>query len=189
MVSTHTYRYTLIHCTHYYFIHATYSIMTLTCSRSKVRIRDIHTSLRPKFSSVSFYNELFSRYGTILGKVHQMTPNDLDMFKVKNTNMHTTYAFEAQIFVRFALWWADFELRHNFGNVHQMTPNDLDMFKVKTTNMHATYTPKAQISISFPLQWAVFELQSNFGKSASNNPKWPWQVQGQKYQYSCYTHP
>ncbi len=32
-----------------------------------------------------------------------MTPNDLDMFKVKNTNMHVIYTPGAQIFVHFAL--------------------------------------------------------------------------------------
>ncbi len=31
-----------------------------------------------------------------------MSPNDLDMVKVKNTNMHGTSTPEAQIFVRFA---------------------------------------------------------------------------------------
>ncbi len=29
-------------------------------------------------------------YGLILGKVYRMTPNDLDMFKVKNTTMRAT---------------------------------------------------------------------------------------------------
>ncbi len=39
--------------------------------------------------------------------MHRMTPNDLDMFKVKNTNMHVMYTPlplpEDQIFVPFAL--------------------------------------------------------------------------------------
>ncbi len=29
----------------------------------------------------------------------------------------------------------------------------------------------------------------NFRKSALNDPKWPWHVQGQKYQHACYIHP
>ena len=70
-----------------------------------------------------------------------------------------------------------------------MTPSDLDMFKVKNTNMHVTYTPGAQIFVCFALWWAVFELRPNFWKSAPNDPKWPWHVQGQKYQYACYIHP
>ncbi len=28
-------------------------------------------------------------YGPIFGKVHRITPNDVDMVKVKHTNMHT----------------------------------------------------------------------------------------------------
>ncbi len=39
-----------------------------------------------------------------------MTPNDLDIFKVKNTNMHATYTKLAQIGVRFPQWVV-FELR------------------------------------------------------------------------------
>ena len=70
-----------------------------------------------------------------------------------------------------------------------MTPNDLDMVKVKNINMHATYTAKAQIYIRFTLRWAIFELWHNLRKSAPNDPKWPWHVQGQKYQHACYIHP
>ena len=79
---------------------------------------------RPKFSFVSLYDEPFLSYhgyGPIFGKVHQMTPNDLDMFKVKYTNMDVTYHPEAQIFVRFALQWAVFELWPNF---RKSAPND-----------------------------------------------------------------
>ncbi len=93
-------------------------------------------------------------------------PNDLDMFKVKNTNIHAIYMYtdKGQIFVSFALQWAVLELRPNFGKAHRMTPNDLDMFKIKYTNMHVTYTPEAQIFVCFAL-WAIFELRSYFRKS------------------------
>ena len=125
----------------------------------------LHTPPRPKFSSVSLYDELFLTFGPSFGKVHRMTPNDLNMFKVKNTKMHTTYAPEAQIFVHFALQWAVLSYGPIFGKVHRMTQNDLDMtptdldiFKVKNTNKHVTYTSGAQIFICFALRWAVFEL-------------------------------
>ena len=88
--------------------------MTFTCSRSKIPICMLQTPPRPKFSSVSLYDEPFSIYRPIFGKVHRMTPNHLDMFKVKNTNMCATNTPEAQISVRFALWWAVFELWPNF---------------------------------------------------------------------------
>ena len=64
--------------------------MTLTCSRSKIPTYMLPTPPRPKFSSVLLYDETFLSYGPIFGTVHQMTPNDLDMVKVKNTNMHAT---------------------------------------------------------------------------------------------------
>ena len=93
-----------------------------------------------------------------LEKCTKWHPNDLDMFKVKNTNMHTTYIPEAQIFVRFALWQAGFELR---PNLHKSAPNDA---KVKNTNMHVTYTSMAQIFVRFALRWVVYELWPIFRK-------------------------
>ncbi len=73
--------------------------------------------------------------------------------------------------------------------VHSMTPHDLAMFTIKTTNMHATYTSKAQIFVRVAIQGAIFELCPFVWKSALNDPKWPWHVQRQKYQYVCYIHP
>ena len=92
----------------------------------------LHTSPRPKFSSFCLYDEPFSSY-TLCWKSAPNDPNDLDMLKVKNTNVYATHTLEAQIFVRFALRWAVFELHPLFRKVHRMTPNDLDMFKVKGT--------------------------------------------------------
>ena len=125
---------------------------------------------RPKFASV-FYDEPFSSYGPILGKVHRMTPNDLDMFKVKNTNMHGACTPGAQSFVCFTLRRSVFELPPNFGKSAPNDPNVLDMLKVKNTNIHTTYTPEAQIFFRFALPWAVFELRPFFRKSAPNGPQ------------------
>ena len=118
-----------------------------------------------------------------------MTPKDLDMFKVKNTNMHATYTTKAQIYIRFALRWDIFEFWPNLRKMHWMTPNDFDRFKVNNTNMHSTNTPEAQISVRFALRRADFELRPNFWKSAPNHPKWHWHVPGEKYQHACYIHP
>ncbi len=115
--------------------------MTLTCSRSKIPIRMLDAPPRPKFLFVSLYNEPLLLYWPIFGKLHRMAPNDLDMFKVKNTNMHVTYIPEAKIFVHFTRWLA------------------------------------------------VFELRPNCWKSALNDLKWPWNVQGQKCQHARYIHP
>ncbi len=59
----------------------------------------LHTHQRPNFSSVFLYDEPFLNYGLF----HESAPNDLDLFKVANTNMHATYTLEAQIFNHFAL--------------------------------------------------------------------------------------
>ncbi len=52
--------------------------------------------LRPNFLEKCSYSPIY-------GKVHRMTSNVLDMFKVTNTNMHATNTPEAQIYIRFAL--------------------------------------------------------------------------------------
>ena len=50
-------------------------------------------------------------------------------------------------------------------------------------------TPDAQIFICFALWWTGFRLCHCCRKSALNDPKWPWHVQGQKYQHASYIHP
>ena len=83
-----------------------------------------------------------------------MTPNDLDMFKVTNTNMHVTCMPAAQIFV-VSLYDNPFLSTSNgtiFRKVHRIIPNDVDMFKVKNTKINATYTSEAQIFVGFALQ-------------------------------------
>ncbi len=89
--------------------------MTLTCSRSKIPTCMLHTPLGPKFSFVYLYNEPFLSYGPIFGKVHRTTPNDFNMFKVKNTNMHVTYTPETQIFLCFVLRWVVFLVTAQFS--------------------------------------------------------------------------
>ena len=111
-------------------------------SRSKIPTCMLHTPPRPKFSSILLHDEQLLTYGPIFGKVHWMKPNDLDMFKVKNTNMHATYTPDTQIFIHFILRWAVLSYGSIFGKVRWMTPNDLDMLNVKNTNMHAVYTTR-----------------------------------------------
>ena len=164
--------------------------MTFTCSRSKIPTCMLQIPLRPKFLSVSLYDEPFSIYRPIFGKVHRMTPNHLDMFKVKNTKMHITHTPPTPKFTSVSLYNEPF-LTYGpiYGKVHRMTPNDLDMFKDKNANMHATNTPRGPNFRPFALRWAVFELRPNFRKSALNDLKWPWLVPGQKYKHGCYIHP
>ena len=144
--------------------------MTLTSSRSKIPICMLHTPLRSKFSSISLYSERFLSYGPIFGKAHKW-PNDLDMFKVKNTDMHVTYTSKAQIFVHFALRWAIFEFRPNF---RKSTPNDQmtltsSRSKVPTCMLHTTPRPKFS-SVSLykepflsygPIFWKVHQMTPN----------------------------
>ncbi len=89
-----------------------------------------------------------------VGKVRQMTPNDLDIFTVKNTNSHVTYTPELKPkFSSVSLYDEPF-LSYGpiFGKVHRMNPNDLDKFRVKNTNMHVTYTPWARIFVRFTIR-------------------------------------
>ncbi len=108
------------------------------------------------------------------GKVLQVTPNDLDMLKVTNTNMHATYTPEDQIFIRFALRWAEFELHPNFEKkVHWMTPKwSWHVQDHRYMHMLTTYTPRPKFSsVSFCDEPQVFELWPNIGKSAPNDPQ------------------
>ncbi len=96
--------------------------MTLTCSRSKIPTWMLHTPPRPKFLSVSLYAEPFLSCSPLFGKVHWLTPNNLDMFKVKNTNIHVTYNPLGPKFSSISLYDEPF-LSYGpiFGKVHQTT--------------------------------------------------------------------
>ena len=104
-----------------YGIMAYCAIATRWQSPIKIPTCMLNTPPRPKFTTVSLYDEKFFSYGPIYGKVHRMTPNHLDMFKVKNTNMRATNTPGAQISVRFSLRLDVLELRPNF---RKSPPND-----------------------------------------------------------------
>ena len=122
--------------------------MTLTCSESQCQ----HACyIHPE-------THVFLGYCPIFWKVHRMTPNDVDMFKVKNTNMHATYTPEAQLFISFALRWPVFQLRPNFGksapNYPKMTLT-CSRSKVHILILHTS--PRPKLFVRFALRWAVFE--------------------------------
>ncbi len=100
--------------------------MTSTCVKVKNTNMQLTYTPRPKFSSVSLYDE---SYGPISGKVHRMTPNDLDMFKVNNTNTCMLHTPPRPKFSSVPLYDEPFfSYGPIFGKVHRMTPNDLNMF-------------------------------------------------------------
>ena len=205
------YRYTLIHCTHDYFIHVTGSSFSLyhepfstyvhcflKCTQwpqndfDMFKVRNTMLHIPPEaliFICFTLRWAAFKLHIFLFGKVHWMTPNDLEMSRVKGTHIHTTYIAKAPMFVWFSLRWAVFKLCPFFGKVHRMTPYELNVFKVKNTNMHVTYTPRAQIFICFALWWAVFELCPIFRESTPNDSIWHWHVQGQKDYYASYVYP
>ncbi len=75
------------------------------------------------WSPFLLYDELF--WSLICRKVYQITSNDLDMFKIKSTPVHTSYAPGSVIFIHSPLRWATSELWSNFEksplNHHKMT--------------------------------------------------------------------
>ena len=96
----------------------------------------IYTS-EAQFSSVSLYDEPFWSHAPFFQKVHWMTPKDLDMLKVKNTNMPSTYAARLPLppppprpkFSSVLLHNEQFlSYKPIFSKVYRMTPNDFDMF-------------------------------------------------------------
>ena len=69
-------------------------------------IKNKMCDLSVKWKNIKDLRRTVLSYGPILGKVHWMTSNDIDMFKLKNTNMHATYTPDAQFFVCFVPRWA-----------------------------------------------------------------------------------
>ena len=75
---------------------------------------DVTNTPRTQFSSVSLYNQPFSSYNSILWKCTAwMTPNDLDLFKIK-IPIGILLRPKSPKFSCFALRWAVWELRVNF---------------------------------------------------------------------------
>ena len=80
--------------------------------------------------------------------MHRKTPELPCHVRVTSTDVHTSYAPEAQLLSvslydqRFSSYGANFKKR-----ALNDPPNDLG----KSTHRHTTYTPKAQIFISFAL--------------------------------------
>ncbi len=113
--------------------------MTLPCSGLKVPACIQHTPQWPKFSSVSLYDEPFLNYAPFwLGKVHQMIPNELDMFKVKNTNMqHTPLGPK---FSHILLYVEPFlSYKPVLWKCTEWPKIDLARFKIKGTHMHSPW--------------------------------------------------
>ncbi len=118
-------------------------------------------------------------------------PNDSKIVSTCSTSKvpisyHTP---ETQIFGRFVLCWAIFQLCPNFRKCTEWPQNNLDMGMVQSVDMHATHTPEVQIFVHFTLPWAILCCGPILRKMPQMTSKCPWQVQGQKYQYPCYTIP
>ena len=116
------------------YIHSTTSHFWLwshLCSKSNIPACMLHTHRKPKFSSILLCGDPLLSYELIFRKAHRMIPNNLEMFKAKNTHMHAGYTHEAHMFVHFALQWALFELGLNFGISAPNKNHDLDMLRGK----------------------------------------------------------
>ncbi len=95
--------------------------------------------------------------------------------------IHTCHCF-----VRFALWWAVFELWPLCGKCTEWPQMTLRCSRSKIPILCMLHTPWRSIFVNFSLRWAVFGLRPKFRKTCT---KWPWHVQGQTYQHWCYIHP
>ncbi len=139
-----------------------------------------HTPPGSKFSSVLLYGETFLSYEKNIVKSTLNKPkNDLAIFKVKCTHMHTVYTPETQIFVRLVPRRAVFKLHSCFffSKLHRMTPNDLGMFKVKSTYVD----PRGPKFHQFCSTRSRFWVNPPFRKSPWMTSKWPWKFQGHRY--------
>ncbi len=127
----------------------------LAVFKVKMPIHMLHTPLRSRFSSISFYNELMTQFC-------ESAPNEWPKkwrWYVQGEKYPYAYNIHPRgpNFLPFRSTMNRFPVTALFfGKLHRMTPNNHDIFKVKSTHMH-TYIPEAQIFIRFTLPWAVFE--------------------------------
>ncbi len=80
----------------------------------------------PNFRSFcSTMSRGFFSYGSLFVKVHLITPNDIDMFKVKNTNRHATYTPRGPNFCPFhstmSCFWVTAQFSEKYMEWPQMT--------------------------------------------------------------------
>ncbi len=112
------------------------------------------------------------------------------MHKVKNTNMHSPYTPEIQI-SSLSLYNEPF-LSYGpiFRKVHRKTQMTLTCSRSKIPTCTLCTPPPPPRGPSFcpffrSVMWCSW-VTWLFRKSGPNDPKWPWHVQGQKYQHACY---
>ena len=87
--------------------------MTLPCARSKIPTCILPIIPTPKDSA--FRSTIVELWPNLEKKYTELPNNDPDMFEVKRTHVHASYAPEAQIIVHFTLQWAALELLSNFA--------------------------------------------------------------------------
>ncbi len=106
--------------------------------RLKVKTYPYGYYTNPRGPNFHPFHSAMSRFrviGKFCEKCTEWLQNDLDLFKIKSTHMHTAYTNETRLFIRFALYQEQLSsYAPVFGKVHRMTPNDLDIFKVN--HMH-----------------------------------------------------
>ncbi len=182
----------------------------------KIKSIYMHTTYTPgaQFSTFSLYDEpLYDESRPLLQKVHcRMTPifvrfslrwavfelrsdlqksapNDLDMLKVKNTNMHMLHAPPMPKFLSVSLYDEPFWVT---GHFRKNAPNDPKWtWHIHCEKyQHACYIhPPRPNFRPFHSTMSHFWVMPKFRKSAPNVTKWPWHDQGQKYQNACCIHP
>ena len=118
-----------------------------------------HIHPQPKGPNFHPFHSTISRFQlhSFSRKMDQMAPNDLDMFKVKITHMHTTCIPDAQIFLSVSLYNEQVSIYAPLSEIKwpQMTR------KVKNTKMHAAENPDAQMFV-FRSTMCRFWIPSQF---------------------------
>ena len=131
--------------------------MTLTYSRSKIPTCMLHNKhQRPKFLSVSIYDEPCLSYHPIFRKVHRVTPTWPWTLKGQRyliyVQVTSTWVPNFNLFFSAAsCFWATGHFETSAPNDPQMT---LNTERSKVPHIHVTTNPKSQISLVFALHAA-----------------------------------
>ncbi len=127
--------------------------------------------VHPRGPNISPFHSTMGRFRVtppFPGKVHLMTPNDLDMFKIKNINMHATYTSYAQIFRPFAVWWAISDLRPFFWKSAPNDPTWPWRVQGQNTNKHAKY-PRCPNFRPFHSTMSRFQFTTQFWEKCTDD--------------------
>ena len=114
--------------------------------------------------------------------------NDIEHYKVKVTPRYVLLVSLSPKFHSILLYGQPFSSYMPFWtSVTNDSKNKLNPTRSNVPHTYVARIPDSLISVRFALRPDVFEIKPFWEKSAANDPKWHWTIQGQMYpMHMCY---